>query len=100
MRRHANGLEEVVRPQLLGRIPHDLRRTAVRNLVRAGAHEKTAMQLTGHKTRAVCDRYDIVTEQALSDAVVKVAAFHAKGKGSGNISASAAPAPRVTSGAA
>lgn len=44
----------------------------MRNLVRAGVPEKTAMQLTGHKTRAVFDRCDIVDESDLRVATGKL----------------------------
>jgi integrase len=58
------------------RLPHDFRRTAVRNLERAGVPRSVAMKLTGHKTESIYRRYAIVAEQDLKDGVAKLAALH------------------------
>ena len=60
----------------MGRIPHDFRRTAVRNLERAGVPRSVAMKLTGHKTESVYRCYAIVSESDLAEGVTKLAALH------------------------
>ena len=57
------------------RIFHDFRRTAVRNLERAGVPRSVAMKLTGHKTEAVYRRYAIVNDADLRAAADKLAAI-------------------------
>ena len=58
------------------RIPHDFRRTAVRNLERAGVARSAAMKMVGHKTESIYRRYAIADESMLQEAGEKLARLH------------------------
>jgi integrase len=61
-----------------GRVLHDFRRTAVRNLVRAGVPERVAMQMVGWKSRQMLDRYHIVSTADLIEAAKKLDAVRSR----------------------
>ncbi len=67
---------------LAGRIPHDFRRTAVRNLERAGVPRSAAMAMVGHRTESIYRRYAIADEGMLKESAMKLAALHALEKAS------------------
>lgn len=77
-----------------GRILHDFRRTAVRNLERPSVPRSAAMAVVGHKTEAIYRRYAIVDAGALRDAANKI--DHATGTISGTTTQSASTAEKQT----
>ncbi|HJZ70902.1 MAG TPA: tyrosine-type recombinase/integrase [Vicinamibacterales bacterium] len=76
IRSYRHGWKEAVDISGVQRIPHDFRRTAVRNLEIAGVPRAAAMKMVGHKTESIYRRYAIVDEAMMQDAAERLSALH------------------------
>ena len=61
--------------EYVGLIAHDFRRSAARNLTKAGVDRTTAKKITGHRTDHIFDRYAIQTDDDVKDALIKVGQY-------------------------
>ena len=77
-----------------GLLIHDLRRSAIRNLIAAGVPEKVAMSISGHRTRNVFDRYNIVSAADVLSAMKRVQDMNAKEPEFGESSVKMLPRPK------
>jgi integrase len=72
--------DAAVAAKLPDRIPHDFRRTAARNMERAGVPRSVAMALGGWRSESMYRRYAIASESDLRDGIARLAAFQSKGR--------------------
>ncbi len=63
--------------------PYDLRRNALRNLIRSGTHDAVAMAISGHPTRSTFDRYNITSVDGVAAAIERVAKMAPSSEGTG-----------------
>ena len=76
IRSYRAGWDAAVKASGVQRIPHDFRRTAVRNLEIAGVPRAAAMKIVGHKTESIYRRYAIVDEAMMQSAAAKLGTLH------------------------
>ena len=78
-----------------GKILHDFRRSAIRNMIRAGIPERVAMDLSGHKTRSILERYNITSEGDRLEAANRLDQYLKKWAGTvtETVTAPATPSP-------
>jgi integrase len=55
-----------------GLLVHDLRRSSVRNMMKAGAQQAEAMKISGHRDASVFQRYNVIDEAQTADVMRRV----------------------------